>query len=331
MSFNLIPIVPIPLKDECLTSWLFRLAKGLDTKLHTLNRYYWPKHEIWTRVIELTISKELLNEISLKSGLTVRQVRKMTLLPYNGKIVERLTSLRANNWILNQSNFHRHKRKSNTVFCPHCLEKDAIKYFRTSWRLSFNTVCLNCGYELLDRCSFCESSVDFARLDFGNKNQLISYDINECFSCKKALNESISQLASKKDLYSNLLLWERINTGYSYPGLFSFSYFQVLYNICSALLRKTKYSHLLRQAIQDNYQTEDLSYLTEYICFEHVPVKGRRQIITTVVPLLEKWPNRFLQFSKKYSLTLSAFKDSTFKSQNFWFESILQKIRSIDH
>ena len=331
MSFKQIPIVPIPLNDECLTSWLFRLAKGLDTKLHTLRRYYWPDHQIWTRVVELSISKELLSEISQKTGSSIQEIRKMTLLQYNGKIVERLTSLTANNWILNNSNYHRHKRRSNTVFCPNCLKMDIVAYFRISWRLSFNTVCVICGHELLDSCGQCGNVVDFARLDFGNKNQLISYDIDQCYSCKISLKNSTSQKASQEAIRANNLLWEKVNTSFSNPGLYAFSYFDVLYNICSALLRKTKYSDLLRMAFRDHFSLKENSYLTEYIRFEHLSVVDRRQIITAVVTLMEDWPNTFLNFCKKYSLTLSVFKDSTFKPQHYWFEQILQRIRSIDH
>lgn len=135
------PYHPTPRDDELLSSWLTRTALRHLTDPTTFINLFLPrwKNVLWARDVDIWADRELLETISIRTGIAYESLYNLTLKSYEGYLTETITPKTRNPFIQNLVNCCRIKIGNGLRFCPECLRTDEIRYFRKKWRLSFST------------------------------------------------------------------------------------------------------------------------------------------------------------------------------------------------
>jgi hypothetical protein len=130
-----------PREDELLSSWLIRIALCHLAEPATFVNLYLPRWRniLWARDVDVWADNDLLETLSLKSGIAYEILHKLTLKFYEGYLSETINPKTRNPFIQNLVNCCRVKIGCGLRFCPDCLRADDIPYFRKKWRLSFST------------------------------------------------------------------------------------------------------------------------------------------------------------------------------------------------
>ncbi|WP_420869581.1 TniQ family protein [Cohnella ginsengisoli] len=144
---------PTIFEDECLSSYLYRLAYA---NAHASGNVY-------ARKLGMTVSNINNNEFSEQA---VKTLSEMTCYP--PPELKKHTAIQQEKRSKEESPLRRRMR-----FCPLCLGEN--RYHRSAWNLNWNTVCLKHGIMLKDKC------------ECGRITSLHSVMINGCLSCGKAL------------------------------------------------------------------------------------------------------------------------------------------------
>ena len=123
-------IIPIPLKDELLSSWIVRTAYAHKTHPHTfVNQYldYRP-YSFFLTESDITLDEEMIKTIEDKSQHKI-DIHSLILTTYSGFLQENI-------YDNNPTIFFTHQK-----YCPVCLREDKIPYFRKKWRVIFYNIC----------------------------------------------------------------------------------------------------------------------------------------------------------------------------------------------
>jgi hypothetical protein len=171
------PINVKPLPDELLSSWLIRtsLANGSDPS--SLAGAVWGSWRLWTVDIDRFTSIDKLAILSKVSGISIEQLKTMTLQPIIEFILgqSNLNSKQTWQWVIPTGNRNR-TRINGLHFCSECL-KDNPVYFKKSWRLAWNTVCPKHHNLLSIACPACNSTISPHLATFEN------VDLSKCTIC----------------------------------------------------------------------------------------------------------------------------------------------------
>lgn len=164
-----------PYPDELLSAFLVRLAHAHGMSPHRFVRLYLPREiAVWTRDIDCTARRELLQEVAYLGGLDLNRAYDMILetpamAAANTPIAERAACF--SQWINAVGVYHRTRTRFGLQYCPQCLGETPS--FVRSWRFSFVTVCSMHHCSLLDRCRSCGSPVVPHR----------AYQLTRCHRC----------------------------------------------------------------------------------------------------------------------------------------------------
>ena len=151
-----VPLLP----DELFSSWLIRAALKQGCDPLAFSSYFWPYQRVWTQDIDRGLPLEELNHLSQDSGISQSAFITASLRPIASRISKiPLSYFNTWPWILALGARNRHHR-NGLQYCPICLAKDKIPYYRLSWRLAWHTVCTHCGSQLMDRCPQCGSAIE---------------------------------------------------------------------------------------------------------------------------------------------------------------------------
>lgn len=311
-----------PLKDELLSSWLYRLAEINATKLHTFSKRYFPKHPVWNRDIDKSASPELLKELARITTIPSRDVFATVLPSYEGQLLEHINSNGNSKWVLPLGIYHRLRKRFGLQFCPRCLIKDGLRpYFRKYWRLSIFVSCPICGLRLHDRCPFCFNPVAFHRNEQGTKNFRISSPICCCSFCKNDFRDA-NEIASEKEIINMQRTISRwINQGFTSKLPYSHLYFDVLYQIIKLILTKHHSAFELQKLLCLN-TTKKWKENKDRADFEHLSVTDREGVLHMAFWLLAKWPNRMISICKN-SRTTSSTLLRDFPSSPYWYHKVV--------
>lgn len=175
-------IHPTLLPFETLSSWIKRIAEShLNNIPDVINekslRY------VLIDVIDNNPSSELLDHLSLKTGYSVDELKKHTMIQYDNnfpKINGVRSKLREGMKFANSysERFMLSVRRSQTNgnrFCPLCLKENM--YFRIYWKLGYYTACHIHNILLHNKCSICSKPVNY----FNNTTEM-----SKCRICKNA-------------------------------------------------------------------------------------------------------------------------------------------------
>ena len=171
LSGLLWPIHPKPLPDELLSCWLIRIARGFGTTVDRFCEQVWPE-PVWGGDFDLSVGKEILRLMAVRTGTPYDQVAQMPLTVYADHLSAPAPTL-----------FDAAARGKGLRFCQMCLDKDAIPYYRRAWRLSFVTVCALHGARLATKCAGCGRGTDLQAVPLDEAESLAV-----CFACTNKIS-----------------------------------------------------------------------------------------------------------------------------------------------
>lgn len=240
------PIRYKPHPHELLSCWLLRLARGHGLKVQTFsNLICGERFQVWNRDIDRLAPQWFVDELAMRTGTSGDTANACTLRAYEGRLVRRIRPAGAVQWIQTMGMYHRTRWGFGLQFCSACLTEDAEPYFRTEWRVSFNTMCARHGCMLRDRCPVCGTAVAFHRLDMGVGAQPRGDVLSTCFTCGYDLRDARLQSVVSYDAQASAwhlglctaLQNEERTAGAQLPPL---DVFDVAHQLCSWLTSRLK-------------------------------------------------------------------------------------------
>lgn len=173
-SLGSLNIVPLPFRDELLTSWLIRVAE---------------EHAVTV--------KELLKELEIYDvpdpdvAFSAEHISRLIKgVPGDFKDAYAILGLfqfvRKKSWLkvwLRKGD----ESKNRVGFCPECLAEDQVPYFRGVWRFRFWTICEEHNQRILDACTFCGQPLELWAYTSKISLMLPDRDLATCRCCYKPL------------------------------------------------------------------------------------------------------------------------------------------------
>lgn len=143
------PIIPAPLPDELLSSWLHRLAFANGIATRAFAGVFGRGSGMWTASCDLKkLPPDIATLIRSHTGLSFPRIAAMSLA--GSMLTPLLLPLRS---------LRRRARSTWMQFCPTCLAEDVQPYFRKQWRLACRVSCQKHRCGLRDRCPSCRSPI----------------------------------------------------------------------------------------------------------------------------------------------------------------------------
>jgi len=327
LSGKVWPIHPSPAEDELLSSWLTRIARLNYTKLHTLVSIAFPNTAIWNRDIDRSASSVFLRQLAARSGKDLHQVRQTTLNTFAYSLGSSIRGRGNDRWIMSAGIYHRTRKQPWLGYCPLCLAEDLDPYFRRRWRLAFYTVCHRHSVLLLDRCSQCQSVIQFFRHDLGDRNKPAPLTLNLCFHCQfdlsraPAYGDAWSDWRVQQDMS---VLGGLFDLGYlsNFTGEFQYNYLylDVLHQLARCLA--SRLGQPLWQISRQMAHLPAHNIPAQFRYIEQMDITTRHELVTTAIWLLHEWPSRLL-----HACTQTHIKSSTlfrdWPQAPYWFASAI--------
>lgn len=164
--------------DELLTSYLIRVANGLQLKPITfLNAVWGSSRSLLNQDLDNFAPDHVVNRIAQGVHVSAEDVRQGTLSAYAETLILNYNTVGRNNWVLPTTIKSNDRRRHGLQFCPACLASDEAPYFRRGWRLAFATICTRHGTLLRDSCPECGDVIHPHR----------SPAMHHCFKCGHSL------------------------------------------------------------------------------------------------------------------------------------------------
>lgn len=276
------PIRPLPLPDELLSSWLVRLAHGQGLKAQTFcNLSFGGQHQVWNRDVDRLAPPWLLQELSFRTGTQLPTIVSTTLRAYEHHLYPKFRSAGCLQWILGLKMYHRKRAGFGLQFCPLCLRRDRVPYYRKSWRVALATSCPIHGNMLLDRCPRCHASIAAHRVDMRDRTfseRALSY----CHACGFDLSESQTSQPDYYDQGAAKVLTAVCSVcGFNpSPGCtdWNLDHINVLHHLCQILI--SRYPHVqLRQFILSKLATTDVPITPGRVPIEMRSVHERHHLV----------------------------------------------------
>ncbi|MBK6265694.1 TniQ family protein [Marivirga sp. S37H4] len=245
-----LPVHLQPLNDELLTSWLLRYSKRFQTKYHTFCKFLFKGTEIDTRDIDLYIKDDLLYSLTEITFLSKETLKSLVLTDYFPKLT---TDPTLKNWILTRGHYHRLTNNNHLMYCSSCFVDDKEPYYRKRWRLIISTVCTKCGIKLRDNCPSCNLPISFLRLDFRNKEKIVTEELCYCYNCDFDLRDSERINCSAIELDNQKQLESYLDKGYTNNLNYSHLHFEVLFLLLRILSSRIQRIYNFDKFISDKY------------------------------------------------------------------------------
>ena len=304
LSGKLWPVHFKPYDDEIFSSWLTRLsiAHGLSVYNFisaSLNMRY--SYILLVTDIDKPIRIDLLDFLAEKTGTPIDKVLSTTLASYQGLIYEHNNPKGTNQWIL--PHFNR-QRSFRLQYCPQCLLEDKVSFFRRSWRLAFNVICIKHRIQLLDRCTVCGKAVNYYKASGKEKVEVPLDSIVHCYSCNSDLREVAPDFlcrASQEEVqYQELLIkaieqrWVNVTDTIQ---VYALLYFRVLSRLMS-FLSSTRLGFREKVSQASGIEMFSISRMDKTKGVEYFNTLDRRRLLDMARWLLSDWPERFIEFCK---------------------------------
>lgn len=313
-------IVPQPLEDELLSSWLTRVALEHKKQLPIFLTLFVKKegNQVSRRDLDFIFDEKFLENLASKSNLKKEDIFQMSLRSEEGYLfscndclypplqIRKLTDKRTHNGLM---------------YCPKCLAEDKIPYFRKKWRYQFYNACPKHKVFLTDRCWRCYEKVDFSKIKH-NKEICI------CNKCEKDFRENlVININSNFEYGLKAITWfeNGLNDGYfiiddeKINSLFVFESFTALRNLVD---RKDELN-LKDFPLIEEYKTI-CKKLEKYNSKKALSIQKEFLLTSLVFYLFEEFPNNLLKFVSNNKLTHRDFIHG-FKDITFWYKEIIDK------
>ena len=303
LSGELWPAHPHPYPGECLSSWIVRTAHHNGLKLQTFSDIVFGKsNQIWNRDIDRLAPSFVLQTMSNRAAISLKEINKTTLKLYINRLFPALKPSGILRWINPLVLHHRKHTGFGMQFCPLCLLEDSEPYFRIAWRLSLYTFCPIHQVMMEDRCS-CGASLNFHRIELGEARIFDAETLNECYQCRRNLCDIKAREIKllPKSVYN---IWNRvlgvINRGFINSGPINYNRLILLHQICKILV-----SHRFNQNIQPyicNKSGFPFRVIDNHRYFEQFDVNDRHYILKLAWWLVGNTPKKLEESIRKNAL-----------------------------
>lgn len=146
------------------------MAEANGIKLQTLSwMLFGYGNSPWHRDVDRQPPARFLDIVCVHTGLSREDANHTTLGTYRGRLYPKPKSSGLLRWISPIISAGASRHGFGVHFCPECLAKDAVPYFRKHWRLALSTYCPDHDCFLYDACPACGAPVAFFRHDFGRE------------------------------------------------------------------------------------------------------------------------------------------------------------------
>ena len=157
------PYRPRRLPDELLSSWLWRVARGLGAPPRRF-----ALDAIGTRLadVDRDIDDTAIDRLAFLSGQTRQHLLRGTMRPdveadpRDKRQQVQQALLRHGDLVLNRHRGGRGRALPMTQYCPVCLSGEQTRYLRRGWRFSLEVVCSDDECFLMDACWKCGTLLD---------------------------------------------------------------------------------------------------------------------------------------------------------------------------
>lgn len=324
-SSQLWPMHYKPLPDELLSCWLVRLAHGHGLKAQTFCNAVFDGRQIWNRDIDRLAPTWLLNELSLRTGTSSAATFDTTLRSYEGTLYRKFRSAGSLQWILVLQMYHRKRNGYGLQFCPLCLAKDSIPFYRKRWRSALYTVCTLHQCMMLDRCPACNAAIAVHRLDMRTQDFDAPGFMSCCHACDFDLRAASSASPISYDAKATNLLLQasRVLESDHESSSWDIGWYSVMHHLCRTMT--TRYKHVsLRHFVLDNLNIPDTCLTAGHTSFEMRSIGERHHLLQLSAWLLADLEPRLLAAWRMRAIRYNVLlKD--FPQRPDWYEAIVTK------
>ncbi|MEP0986025.1 TniQ family protein [Ekhidna sp.] len=313
MKKRIWPAFIYPKNNELFSSWLIRLSKEHYTKSYSFSKYYFDNLPIWNRDIDRSESTFLRKKIADHTPLDKNQIESLFLTSFSGKAFENHNPIAENYAILPLGVYHRKRTNRGMLFCPQCLDQKT-PYYKKSWRLITSIACTDCNQLLQDCCPHCKSHVAFHRLETGYKDEILKYNLNVCWNCKKNLC-TLTLHPNEVELEYQKYVDATLQKGYNSHSNYSFSYLKILLTIANKICSKSVHWGRIKNGFHKEFLVDESTSMS----FKRL--EDRRFILSSVYSIMKDWPNKLLKFNSKYNIRYSDY-SKDLKQMPYWFSKI---------
>lgn len=278
---HLWPAHPKPLPDELLSSWFVRVATANGIKLQTLSwMLFGYGRSPWQRDVDRLPPAWFLDSVCTHAGLSREEAWRATLDTYRGRLYPKPRSSGVLRWVLPIVSAGASRRGFGVQFCPACLARDAVPYYRKRWRLALFTYCPDHDCLLYDACPVCGAPVAFFRHDFGRELSQAK-GIACCWKCEFDFRRAERTPATfptneVAEIFGSMLSSLQLPT--AEVGNFDIGFFAVLHQLCRIVAMRQNQRKLL------GYVSDRLGMPAPPILLGRIGVEERR--LTERHPLL---------------------------------------------
>ncbi|MDD5405608.1 MAG: TniQ family protein [Sulfurovaceae bacterium] len=309
-------IIPIPYNDELFSSWFARLSYAHYLHPKTFINLYFglENRSLFKKNIDTSLNMKLLNRIKTMCNDKV-DVFNLTLKTYSGYIQENDIEIASNRFF------------SDLKFCPICLRKDNVPYFRKYWKLAFSTVCTLHNCFLYDSCPQCNSKLSILKM---HKDKFAFTYCSKCgFEFKKARKINVNQ-KHIMGIHGQANLQHIADKGYAEldndVSVYSFYIFDVIIQLTKLIISRKNIKfinkHPLFAILKKSFNRKPNQAKSIYI---QLNIKEKFALFGLIWYLFEKYPKNFTSFMKENNLThWNMVKDIKYVS--FWYENLLNDI-----
>ena len=306
-------IIPLPLEDELLSSWIVRTAYAHRTHPHTFTNQYlnYRQHSFFLSQSDLTLDPEMIKIIEEKSHHKI-DIHSLMLTTYSGYIQENI-------YENNPATFFTHQK-----YCPICLREDKVPYFRKKWRVVFYNICHKHQCRLYEHCLTCKTKLDISQM---YENKLPYTYCHRCgFELKKGRKLPIHKKHISSLEYQNNI-FKTIENGYIQLGktpIYSFLFFEVFSKLSKLILLNDKHQFInkypLFSLIKDAKQQK-----VNHPIFKKIDAKAQSALFGLIMYIFENFPRNLKAYIQANNLT---YYNLTTKVQDipFWYETVVNNI-----
>lgn len=316
LSGKVWPAHPKPLPDELLSSWIVRVAEANAIKLQTLSwMLFGNRLSPWNRDIDRNAPQWLIDALCEHTGSSYWEVFRMTLVTYGGRLYPHRQAVGQLRWILPIRSYGMRHRAFGQQFCPECLARDAVPYFRKQWRVACFTYCPEHHVDLWDACPGCGLPIVGFRGDFGRELKN-ARPMHVCYSCgydfREAPRKSVSfPNGELHQLFDGMLL--SLNAPDSQAGQFDLGYYAVMHQFCRVMGMHQNRGRLQR-FIEEQLDLPHLSLQQGRVCIEQRSHGERHRLMLCALWLMAdlgcRLESAWLSKALRYNLMLRDFDDA---------------------
>lgn len=312
------PYRPRPLPDELLTSYLLRVAAGLDlSPSRFLSAVWGSRQSLLNQDLDNFVPPHIAARIAAGTCIEIDDVASMTLAAYAGTLLVNHNPKGRNAWLLPTTVKSNDRRRRGLQFCPQCLTSDRIPYFRRRWRLAFVTMCTTHSILLRDGCPTCGEIVHPHR----------ALSPTHCFRCGESLCAPTATAPR-----SEYLAWQRelelaLERGWSFLGAEQIRTYVLaaIVRQIATLLVNGRRAGRLREAVcrQSGALASPFEKVTRRQPVEYLGLAERHRLFKMVQHLMQDWPTTFVEACHEAGIYRShAIKDMPYSP--FAYERVLR-------